>query len=350
MVKSLKANCNLIFNKCLGVAPFDVIHAELKAENYVAAWQKLKDYHTQNGYCNSNEITAALQNAVFTDDERVEQWVEKMKTMFKNIASVSYLQDMMETYPNDKTKWRLDDTCMEFNSWDKTDTEIRAAGYATYLMHAARLNHLLTSLNKNPSNKFQVVINKFTLDDSKTIKTLYNLLIKWNSEKESQEYNNKSTINTITTTNNSNKNKNNKNNKNTSKEAKICVNHPNSTSHTTKECRQNNKDDKSTNNNKKRKNNNNLNQNDKNKKSSTDRHCENCAKNFPEIAHTHDTSYCRKPGGAQNNNKNNSDKISANNKSAMLTPDISNAISTSINSAVTELKGYLNKLSKGEDV
>jgi ATP-dependent Clp protease ATP-binding subunit ClpA len=266
---------------------------------------------------------------------------------------------MMETHPNDKTMWRLDDICMEYNSWDKTDAEIRAAGYATYLMHAARLNHLLTSLNKNPSNKFKVVIDKFTLDDSKTIKTLYNLLIKWNSEKENQEYNNKSTINSVTTKSNKNNNNNKNKNKNSTKEIKVCEYHPNSTSHTTTECRnnkENSKDDKSkiTNNkNNKRKNTNN-NEDTNNKKSSSsnnNRHCENCAKHFPDIAHTHDTPFCRKPGGVQNNSKNNPNKNNSNNnKNIMLSPDISNAINTSINSAVSELKGYLNKLSKGEEV
>lgn len=357
MVKTLKSNCNQVFNSCLGTAPLDVIHTNIKNENYVQAWQQLKDYHTQSGSYNSTEITIAAQNAVFNDNERVEQWVEKMKIIFKNIASVSYLQDMMERYPNDKNRWRIDDLCTEANSWDNTDSQIRDLGKEVYLMHSVRLNYLTTSLSKNPSSKFKVILDKFLLDDIKTVKTIYNLLIKWNAEQESHEVNNK-LISTVTT-----KMKNNTKieNKNIKSNTKHCINHPNTTSHSTSECKtksfsgQNKQkfSDKGKieeNKNKRFKSSNNNNKSMENKP----RHCKNCQQHFPHLAKSHDTEYCRQPGGVKHNNSTTDTKITT---SAFLSPDISNAINTSVNSIanhnqseIKELKEMLLKLSRGQDL
>jgi hypothetical protein len=350
MVKDLKSSCNVILNNCLGVAPLDVINTHVKAEEYIEAWQRLKDYHTQSGSYNSTEIINAVQNAIFKDEERVEQWVEKMKSMFKNIASVQYLQTMMELYPNDKTKWRLDDHCMEFNSWDKTDLEIRNGGYTVYLMHATRLNYLVTSLNKNPSNKFKVVIDKFTLEENRTVKGIYNLLIKWNADRENYEYSIKnSSINNLTV---KNSDENTKNNKKRKKEVKFCKNHPKSTSHNTSECTTKEIHSKTIENaeskDKKKK-------YSKNSKNTTNdetttkqsRHCSNCAINNPDLQHTHDLAYCRKPGGPKFHQPSN--KIPASN----LSPDITNAINSTLNAAFKEhsdnVKTMLQKAAKGED-
>jgi hypothetical protein len=351
MVKDLKSSCNIILNNCLGVAPLDVINTHVKAEEYIEAWQRLKDYHTQSGSYNSTEIINAVQNAIFKDDERVEQWVEKMKSMFKNIASVQYLQTMMELYPNDKTRWRLDDQCMEFNSWDKTDLEIRNGGYRVYLMHATRLNYLMTSLNKNPSNKFKVVIDKFTLEENRTVKGIYNLLIKWNADRENYEYSIKnSSLNNLTVKNSDENTKNNQNNKKRKKEVKICKNHPNSTSHTTSECTMNEKHSKTVENaeskEKKKIKNNKKNSNDENTTKQS-RHCSNCAINNPSLQYTHDLPYCRKPGGPKFHQPSNK------NPASNLSPDITNAINSTLNAAFKvhsdDVKIMLQKAAKGED-
>jgi hypothetical protein len=355
MVKDLKSSCNVILNNCLGVAPLDVIKTHVKAEEYVEAWQRLKDYHTQSGSYNSTEIINAVQNAIFKDEERVEQWVEKMKSMFKNIASVQYLQTMMELYPDDKTKWRLDDQCMEFNSWDKTDLEIRNGGYTVYLMHATRLNYLITSLNKNPSNKFKVVIDKFTLEENRTVKGIYNLLIKWNADRENYEFSIKnSSINNITVKSSEENTKNNMNpnNKKRKKEEKVCKNHPNSTSHTTSECKNNEKNGRTVEHAEQKEKN--KHKHNKNKKIVTtdttnkqSRHCSNCEVNNPSLQYTHDLPYCRKPGGPKFHQP--SDKNPASN----LSPDISNAINSTLNAAFklhsNDVKTMLQKAAKGED-
>jgi hypothetical protein len=257
----------------------------------------------------------------------------------------------MELYPNDKTRWRLDDQCMEFNSWDKTDLEIRNGGYTVYLMHATRLNYLMTSLNKNPSNKFKVVIDKFTLEENRTVKGIYNLLIKWNADRENYEYSIKnSSLNNLTVKNSDENTKNNQNNKKRKKEVKICKNHPNSTSHTTSECTMNEKHSKTVENaeskEKKKIKNNKKNSNDENTTKQS-RHCSNCAINNPSLQYTHDLPYCRKPGGPKFHQPSNK------NPASNLSPDITNAINSTLNAAFKvhsdDVKIMLQKAAKGED-
>ena len=68
-----------------------IISSELRQENYINAWQKLKDFFLKANAFSSTNVVKAAQDAVFEANEHLEQWIDKIKNILQYcIGKLSY--------------------------------------------------------------------------------------------------------------------------------------------------------------------------------------------------------------------------------------------------------------------
>jgi hypothetical protein len=331
-------------NKVISSAVLKTITSELRQENYIGGWQHLKDYYMRASSFSTTNVIKAAQEAKFETNEHLEQWVDKMKKLFYNIALVNFLTKVQNMYPNEPERWRPNHIEIENNSWDKNDDIITNLHHSLLLSHTNRLQYLINSISLHPSNRYKIVLDNFRLKPSNelTVSTLYNNLLLWdNSESTTNTISNDIIVMNVTN--------------------EKCKWHPNS-NHSLNDCRHpgnasksNNSEKNKNNRNKGTTKNNKQKLNNKSKTSSSlSLHCTNCAIKFPNIASTHNTDTCFKEGGplynpnrkSSNNNNTNNNK-SNNKQSNYLSPTaIANAITSSINLAISSNNDKINQMFK----
>jgi hypothetical protein len=186
-IKRLKSSANKVLHKFISSAVLTIISSELRQENYIAAWQNLKDYYMKASSFSSTNVVKAAQDAKFEPNEHLEQWVDKMKKIFYNIALVNFLTNMQNAYPNDRTRWRPNHVEIENNSWDKTDDRILHLHHSLLLTHSNRLQYLINSLSLHPTNRYKTVLDNFRLkpNNELTVSNLYSNLLLWDNSETS---------------------------------------------------------------------------------------------------------------------------------------------------------------------
>lgn len=271
--------CEYFGDQVLSLASDDISRC-----NYPAAYQTIRDHYLSQSIASTQVFENRAKELRLEVGQTITEFTHELKQRLYDKALIVALH-------KDKSKVP-DNYMLESNCWDLTDAAITARKHPVLISHHERLNTLIDAVSREPNGKYEHVISYFEgLDEQQqTMTTLLKNLRSAELRSNQREERKARQSNLAFQSTHSNS-------KPGSYPKGSCRNHPDSTSHTTAQCRGTGKP-----------------QSSKKKVRRNGKHCKHCETHKPSVQNTHNTSECRLAPGKNKPNHTQDGKHGVNDK------------------------------------